>query len=108
MNFPSLIHIILALLLSTPALTGASGPAGWAAVEGHGVKTTSGGGDVVAVTVTTLEELNRLVSLEEPQVILISGKISTGPRAVRIRSNKTLRGTDKDATIHGGLDIRDA
>ncbi len=92
-------------VLLAPALVHAGEPVGWASVEAYGLKSTTGGGDVPPVTVTTLEELKRLVHEESPQVIIVSGIIATGPRPVEIRSHKTLRGADKDATIQGGIKI---
>ena len=100
----SLLYSVVALL--TPASSSASDLSGWASVEAYGTKTTTGGGSVPSVTVTTLEELKRLLSDDAPQVVIVSGKIATGPKALEIRSNKTLLGTDKDATIHGGISIK--
>jgi pectate lyase len=104
---PLIILSILAALVA-PAFTLASDLVGWASVEAHGLKTTTGGGQTAPVTVTTLEELKRFLSDDAPQVVVVSGKIATGPKALEIRSNKTLMGADKHATIHGGLSIRRA
>ena len=84
------------------------GPVGWAAVSGQGVATTTGGGSAGRVTVTSLEELKRLLNDEVPRVIIVSGRIETGPKALEIRSHKTLLGADKGATIHGGLSIKNS
>jgi len=97
----------IAAIFTMPAAS-ATEPIGWASVEAYGLKTTTGGGDAQPVTVTTLEELKRLLSDESPCVVVVSGKISTGPKALEIKSHKTLIGANKSATIHGGLSIKRA
>jgi pectate lyase len=74
---------------------------GWA-TQGPG---TTGGGDTMPVEVSTADELRNALSGDEPRVVLISGTINTGSSEVDIDSNKTLRGTNKDATIMGGLSV---
>ena len=74
---------------------------GWA-TQGPG---TTGGGDATPIEVSGGDELRDALSGDEPRVVLISGTINTGGGEVKIESNKTLRGTNKDATIRGGLSV---
>lgn len=108
MNKRSFAFLLSAFFLLAPACAFASELIGWASVEGHGLKTTTGGGEAVPVTVSTLDELRRLLADEAPRVVVVSGKIATGPKALEIKSHKTLLGADKNATIHGGLNIKRA
>ena len=82
---------------------------GWAAVSGSGVSTTTGGGNATPTTVTTFAALKAAAQDKAPRVIVISGTIDTrdgGGSALEIASNKTLRGADDDATIVGGLTMK--
>lgn len=72
---------------------------GWAAVPGYGVDTTTGGGDLEPVVVTTAGELSSALDGTEPRVIHASGTI-TGDFTVG--SNKTLAG-QPGASIVGSL-----
>lgn len=80
---------------------------GWADVEAGGLTTTTGGGDATPQVITTLEELEEYGGDATPRVLVISGTITTGSYAVDIASNKTLLGEDENATIHGGINIRE-
>jgi pectate lyase len=75
--------------------------AGWAAVEGSGVSTTTGGGDKAPVTVTTLAELIASASGSEARVIYLKGNIKG---TVAVGSNKTLVGLC-GATLTGHLHL---
>ena len=78
---------------------------GWASVSGNGVRTTTGGGSAAPQTVSTLAGLRKYAADSQPQVIKVSGMISTGSSPVEVSSNKTIIGTDERATIVGGLNI---
>lgn len=72
---------------------------------------TTGGGDATPTIVTTLEDLKSAAQDEAPRVIHVSGTIRTTDESgwpLEIRSNKTIMGVDKDATIYGGIAIKDA
>jgi pectate lyase len=106
---PLLFFLLLGAFMARAAETTATaGPIGWVSVEAHGLETTTGGGDTPPVTVTTLEELKRILSDEAPRAVLVSGTIATGSRAIDIKSHKTLLGADREATIQGGLSIKGA
>ncbi len=82
-------------------------PVGFAMVNG----TTAGGGNAATTTVTTFAELKAAVQDEAPRVILVSGTIKTTDESgwpLDIRSNKTIAGVDRHATIYGGIAIKDA
>jgi pectate lyase len=76
---------------------------GWATVDGG----TQGGGNVTSQRVTTIAELRSLASDGTARVIEISGTLTTGTTPLEIKSNKTLIGIDKNATIKGGLNLSD-
>jgi pectate lyase len=80
---------------------------GWAAVEGDGLKTTTGGGNATPQRVTTLADFKSLAGDSTARVIEISGTIDTGTSPVDIASNKTVVGVNKSATIKGGINIRE-
>lgn len=67
---------------------------GFAAVEKHGVKTTTGGAGGRSVTVTTFDDLKMHAESSEALVIQVSGTISApGVHGlVKVQSNKTLIG----------------
>jgi pectate lyase len=75
---------------------------GWAAVNGNGVATTTGGGNATPVVVTTLAELQNAVLGTDPAVILVRGVMAPGE--VRPGSNKTIVGTC-GAEIHGHMEV---
>lgn len=77
---------------------------GWAAASGHGVETTTGGGNATPVTVTTAAELQQYAIDPQPQVIQFTGEISIPE--LEFASNKTLIGLDPSATLKGGIRIR--
>jgi pectate lyase len=79
---------------------------GFASVNANGLDGTTGGGNATPTTVTTLSELKAAAKDSSPRVIIVSGTIDTGTDAVSIASNKTIKGIDKNATIIGGLDMR--
>ncbi len=62
---------------------------GWAFESGLGLETTTGGGDLDPVVVTTLEQLEDAVAGDTPAVIQIEGAIEG---TVRFGSNKTVTG----------------
>jgi pectate lyase len=76
---------------------------GWATVDGG----TLGGGNATAQRVTTLADLRTLAGDGTARVIEISGTIAAGSTPVEIKSNKTLVGIDKNATIKGGINLSD-
>ncbi|MGC9054175.1 MAG: hypothetical protein ACP5KS_09855, partial [Candidatus Hydrogenedens sp.] len=77
---------------------------GWASENGG----TTGGGKSKPTTIKTIEELQTLVSTEEPQTILVSGTMGAGlSTKIKVNSNKTIMGLDK-ALIKGSFTIKDA
>ncbi|HWO08360.1 MAG TPA: hypothetical protein VNN80_02740 [Polyangiaceae bacterium] len=84
------------------ALPAASPLVGWAAVEGRGVSTTTGGGDATPLVVSTLAELQDALEGDEPRVILVRGALEPGD--IDVGSNKTIVGTC-GAEIHGHLEL---
>lgn len=87
---------------------------GWAAFPGEGLKTTTGGGKTTPVVVTTTEEFVKYVSDDIPRVVVVSGEIISmssgvkqqGGYAIDVGSNKTIVGIDSNATLYGGLNIK--
>lgn len=82
-------------------------PIGFAMVNG----TTTGGGNAKPTQVTTLAELKAAVQDDAPRVIHVSGTIKTTDESgwpLDIKSNKTIVGVDKHATIYGGIAIKSA
>lgn len=78
---------------------------GWAASPGEGLETTTGGGKMTPVVVSSLEELKKYVTDDFPRVIVVDGIIDTGENAVSIGSNKTITGIDENSGIAGGIHI---
>lgn len=78
---------------------------GWAASPGDGLETTTGGGKMTPVVVSSLEELKKYVTDDFPRVIVVDGIIDTGENAVSIGSNKTITGIDENSGIAGGIHI---
>ena len=75
---------------------------GFATVDG----TTTGGGNATPITVTTFAQLSEAAHDPAPRVIVVSGTIKTGGGyGMKIASHKTILGADKNATIHGGIQI---
>jgi pectate lyase len=77
---------------------------GWAAVEGDGVATTTGGGTAAPVRPKTADELAELAADDQPRVIELAGTF-TIPR-LQVASNKTLVGVGAGAKIVGGVRVR--
>jgi pectate lyase len=75
---------------------------GWAAVNGNGVATTTGGGNAPPITVTTLAQLQTAVLGTDPAVIFVKGILAPGE--IRPGSNKTIAGIC-GAEIHGHIEI---
>jgi pectate lyase len=75
---------------------------GFAAVERHGVRTTTGGGGGRTVTVTSFEELKQHAESDERIVIQVSGTISAPDdhEAIKVQSNKTIIGMGGDAKLN--------
>ena len=78
---------------------------GWAASPGEGLETTTGGGKMTPVVVSSLEELKKYVTDDFPRVIVVDGIIDTGENTVSIGSNKTITGIDENSGIAGGIHI---
>lgn len=77
---------------------------GYASVNGN----TTGGGDVTPITVTTFADFKEAVQSKEAKVVIVSGTIKTTDGdgyGLKIASNKTIQGKDKNATIYGGISI---
>lgn len=85
-----------------------SGLVGWATVEGDGVETVTGGGDVTPVLATDYETLSTLAKDNYPRVIIISGTIDTVGKCINVGSNKTIIGIDENATLIGGFVVKNA
>lgn len=82
-------------------------PIGFAMVDGK----TTGGGNAESTTVTTLAAFKAAVQDDTPRVIRVSGTIKTTDESgwpLDIKSNKTIIGIDKNATIYGGIAIKNA
>lgn len=75
---------------------------GWASLPGNGVPTTTGGGTVAPVTVTTLAALKTAVAGTTPAVIYVKGILDSG--VITVGSNKTLVGLC-GAELHGHLEL---
>ncbi|UCD49878.1 MAG: hypothetical protein JSW27_20405 [Phycisphaerales bacterium] len=86
--------------LTAAAAEPAAAPIGWAAVEGKGVESTTGGGDGQVVTARTADELADYAAREEPLTILIEGTL-TGSGRLTMASDKTLLGVGASAKING-------
>ncbi|HEY4395401.1 MAG TPA: hypothetical protein VGP64_15125, partial [Polyangia bacterium] len=86
----------------------AAGPLlGWASQPGAGyqgtsVATTTGGGNVTPVTVTTLAALNSAAGGTAPAIIYVKGVLAAG--SVKVGSNKTIAGLC-GAELHGHVDM---
>jgi pectate lyase len=80
---------------------------GWASRPGAGnggtsIATTTGGGDTMPVTVTTLAALNTAARGTTPAVIYVKGVLAAG--SVSVGSNKTIAGIC-GAELHGHVDM---
>jgi pectate lyase len=80
----------------TAAAPAEDSPVGWASVEGG----TTGGARGPLVTVSNTAAFIARVESAPPVVVRVSGTIQL-PRAVRVKSNKTILGAGPDATITG-------
>jgi pectate lyase len=81
-----------------PPVVAVDSPIGYAMVDG----TTTGGGSVAATVVKTVAEFKAAATDASPRVITVSGTINLVD-AVKISSNKTIQGADKDAKLYGGI-----
>ena len=79
---------------------------GWATIGGYGVDTTTGGGTVTPVVVSTADELQSYGTDNVPRVIVIDGTIELRGY-LYVGCNKTIVGMDKDATVIGDFIIKD-
>lgn len=78
---------------------------GFAAVDALGVATTTGGGGVTPVTVTTFAELQTAVSGDTAKVVQVSGTL-TGSSMVDVGANTTVVGLGTNAVLDGfGLKV---
>ena len=84
------------------------GLVGWATVEGEGLDTVVGGGQVTPVLATDYDTLSSLTSDNLPRVIIVSGVIDTVGKEITVGSNKTIIGIDENAQIIGGFNIKNA
>lgn len=75
---------------------------GWASIAGRGVETTTGGGNVAPVTVTSFSDLQAAVSGSAPAVVYVRGVLQPG--TLSIGSNKTIVGIC-DAELRGAVRI---
>ena len=83
----------------------ASALVGWAAVDGNGVATTTGGGDASPITVTNLADLQAAILGTDPAVIFVKGVMAAGE--LRPGSNKTIVGLC-GAELHGHMEVSGA
>ena len=95
-------------VLKAKDLLDMDGLVGWATVEGEGVETVTGGGEVTPVLATDYETLSALAGDNLPRVIIISGTIDTVGKAINVGSNKTIIGIDENATLIGGFVVKNA
>lgn len=83
---------------------------GYAAMNAEGVNGTTGGGSATPTVVTTLAQLRSAVQDSAPRVVVVSGTINTTSDGdgypLEVASNKTIRGQNKQATIVGGLTVK--
>ena len=88
---------VFVVLLTAAASSGDDVPIGWASVDGG----TTGGHGGAVVTVSDASSLVAQAESKPPLIIRVSGTIHlTSP--VRVKSNKTIVGVGRDATIQGG------
>ncbi len=92
--------IFLALLLPVYHLMGQI-----ELTDGYGANDGGLGGD--SVLVTSASEIRQYAESETPYIIGITGDIDLGGD-VRVKSDKTIYGTDEQTTLHGQLSISDA
>jgi pectate lyase len=81
---------------------------GWATTNAVGVNGTTGGGNATPTTVKTFADFKAAVQDSAPRVVILSGLIKTTDGdgfGLKIASNKTVIGADKNATIYGGIDM---
>lgn len=77
------------------------GPNGYA-TNGDGI---TGGGNADPIIVSNASELQNALKGNDPRVVHFSGTIDTAGKAISFGSNKTLKGTNKNAKIIGGLTV---
>jgi pectate lyase len=75
---------------------------GWAAVDGNGVSTTTGGGNQTPKVVTTLADFKTAVSGTSPAVVYLNAVLA--PSSIAVGSNKTIVGVC-GAEVHGHLGL---
>lgn len=80
-------------------------PIGFAAQPGMGLETTTGGGKVAPITVTTFEELSAALDTDAPQVVFVQGTIDLQGGMVPMRSDKTLLGLPGARLDNGGIEM---
>lgn len=75
---------------------------GFAAVEKHGVKTTTGGAGGKVVTVTSFDDLKAYAESDEVLVIQVSGTISAPGvhELIKVQSNKTIIGLGSSGKLN--------
>lgn len=82
---------------------------GWATIAGDGLETTTGGGNVKPIVVTDFEEFFFAAIENTPKVIIVAGHIyCPSYEGVQIGSNTTIVGIDSNASIEGGIIVKDA
>ncbi|HSC88819.1 MAG TPA: hypothetical protein VLC09_16165, partial [Polyangiaceae bacterium] len=83
---------------------------GFATVNASGVNGTTGGGSATPTVVTTLAQLRAAVQDKAPRVVVVSGTINTTSDGdgypLSVVSNKTVIGQNENATIVGGLTVK--
>ncbi|KAF2011989.1 polysaccharide lyase family 1 protein [Aaosphaeria arxii CBS 175.79] len=65
---------------------------------------TTGGGNATAITVTNVEDLGNAAGASGARVIIVRGTINAG-EAIKVASDKTIKGENANATIVGGFDM---
>jgi pectate lyase len=93
------------ILFSVPFILFTSIPFILLAADGFG-DNASGGTDGTAVTVTNTDNFISYATSSSPYIITVSGTINLIAN-LYITSNKTIQGTDSNATINGNLRIGD-
>lgn len=76
------------------------------AADGYGRNATGGAGGA-SVTVTTPAQLRQYAESTTPYIITVSGTINVDATgvAVKVKSNKTIKGANSSATVIGNLDL---
>lgn len=76
-------------------------PDGFASVSALGIETTTGGAGGRILTVDSKTAFLETIQLQEPCIIRVNGTIPLD-RMVKVSSNKTIVGVDKNGVISGG------